>query len=291
PHILASYEKWFANPRGNALRQWANMLAQRTTTATHWLRLYSQRGDAWAELALEDPKSATALHELMQKATLWSIHPDKPYMDRANRHLQGVPGSLAQHTELAAKWAALPPKFQAFYLDTLKWSHGAWSAFVYELAKQRTAMSKVQLAPLTDDEILAEPERALKAIRRGMMDARQLGDLDAFDLLQELADNLTRPGPYFPLRRFGDWMVIASTPTLAEEMTREQLNEAKKDPAFRPENVVQGTSPDSFIVTYRYYLSESYESIAEARARARQLSESKKFESVHWKTKDDAIFT
>ncbi len=131
-------------------------------------------GREFSNMAIKDPDAADKLADLMTQATLWQIKPDKPKNDRWRQAWKD------KHDELSAKWDALPQGARDLYDATQKF-YEARSKDIHNALKERIM-------------------------------AMEIGEKQKRDLLAELQDRFDRElgtGPYFPLARFGSYLVIA----------------------------------------------------------------------------------
>lgn len=130
-------------------------------------------GRDFSEMAIKDPVTADKLADLMTQATLWQIKPDKPKNDRWRTEWQ------AKYDELRAMWDALPQEAKDLYDATQKF-YEARSKDIHNALKERIM-------------------------------ALEIGEKQKRDMLAELQERFDRElgtGPYFPLARFGSYLVI-----------------------------------------------------------------------------------
>lgn len=130
-------------------------------------------GRDFSEMAIKDPATADKLADLMTQATLWQIKPDKPKNDRWRSEWQ------AKYDELRAMWDALPQEAKDLYDATQKF-YEARSKDIHNALKERIM-------------------------------ALEIGEKQKRDMLAELQARFDRElgtGPYFPLARFGSYLVI-----------------------------------------------------------------------------------
>lgn len=130
-------------------------------------------GRDFSEMAIKDPAAADKLADLMTQATLWQIKPDKPKNDRWRAEWK------AKYDELRAMWDALPQEAKDLYDATQKF-YEARSKDIHNALKERIM-------------------------------ALEIGEKQKRDMLAELQERFDRElgtGPYFPLARFGSYLVI-----------------------------------------------------------------------------------
>lgn len=130
-------------------------------------------GRDFSDMAIKDPTAADKLAELMTQATLWQIKPDKPKNDRWRREWQ------EKYDELRAMWDALPQEAKDLY-DATQQFYEDRSKDIHNALKERIM-------------------------------ALEIGEKQKRDMLAELQERFDRElgtGPYFPLARFGSYLVI-----------------------------------------------------------------------------------
>lgn len=130
-------------------------------------------GRDFSEMAIKDPAAADKLADLMTQATLWQIKPDKPKNDRWRPEWQ------AKYDELRAMWDALPQEAKDLY-DATQQFYEARSKDIHAALKER--IMEMEIGEKQKRDMLAE--------------------------LQERFDRELGTGPYFPLARFGSYLVI-----------------------------------------------------------------------------------
>jgi len=127
---------------------------------------------AWEKLPAE---AADKMADLMHEATIWQLHPDQPAPDKLSKKW------AAKHAQLAADWGALPDDAQAVYRQ------------VRDLYAKRTEQMF---------DALADRIGRMSGLGTGAR-SKMLADL------RERFDKTLGEGPYFPLSRFGDFLVVA----------------------------------------------------------------------------------
>ena len=130
-------------------------------------------GRDFSEMAIKDPAAADKLADLMTQATLWQIRPDKPKNDRWRQAWKD------KYDELRAAWDALPQEAKDLYDATQKFYEDR-SKDIHNALKERIM-------------------------------ALEIGEKQKRDMLAELQERFDRElgtGPYFPLARFGSYLVV-----------------------------------------------------------------------------------
>lgn len=130
-------------------------------------------GRDFSEMAIKDPATADKLADLMTQATLWQIKPDKAKNDRWRQAWKD------KYDELRAAWDALPQEAKDIY-DATQTFYENRSKDIQNALKERIM-------------------------------ALEIGEKQKRDMLAELQERFDRElgtGPYFPLARFGSYLVI-----------------------------------------------------------------------------------
>ena len=174
-------------PLGPSLTGWVRNQQQKAQTANRAL----EAGSQWIERANQlDAKVRSALERIMYEATHFGIHPDKALTDPANAHLlrgskhvQGV--HARRYHGLVAKWNAML-------------AADANAAEVY--AGLRDAFTDLHKKTL---------DRQIELIRDSNFTPKVKEDIIA---RLKQSKQMHTEGPYFPLMRFGNWIVSVQLP-------------------------------------------------------------------------------
>jgi hypothetical protein len=192
----------------------------------------------WASLTRGNKVMAQRLNALLPNASMadmWIDGQMAPQDDPRNKHLDFKdPEVLAQAKELRAEWNALPPAFQKLYQTITK-----------SLTDQRNTNNDAMLKRIVDNHAealseLATPEALLEMAKLGKLDRalilkgrKQETNPKLYRELQQLVDDINtgymRPaevaGPYFPLMREGNNVVVFKAPNY--RAIEERLQKAK----------------------------------------------------------------
>lgn len=142
----------------------------------------------WSNLK-DDAKRS--LHALMSEATKWQIHPDVPFDHENNKHLKDNEAAEAKHAELAKRWSELGEPAQKVYVAARDHLIQTW--------KDRGEIYKTLVKHSFDPKIKVTTDPDEKA--------RLIEERDQY--INEHAKQLKNlKGPYFPLRRFGQHVVV-----------------------------------------------------------------------------------
>ena len=152
-------------------------------------------------MATSKPEEFTALSNLLHDATMANVHPDVALTDPKNAHLGknrlNAVQSKARHADLAERYKALPPKLKEAYHDAVKFFTDQQNKLAYDTLRNRMrelGHNDDALAKRVFDEQLTDADRT------------RLGD--ALPLLEDAKELSKIQGPYVPLMRRGDHVVI-----------------------------------------------------------------------------------
>jgi hypothetical protein len=169
------------------------------------------------------PEHAVEFSRLATEASLYGIHPDQPLNSKPNEHITSAP-QQARYAELSKRYKALSPEWKQMYASVRDY-------YQTSLQREVSLMTVNALrATLTKGSDPAIPESRFNYTEHSI---EQLKLNTIAGLEKEFSDKLTNDerktiqrmasipqshvGPYFPLMRFGDYVVTA-------ERTRETKN-------------------------------------------------------------------
>lgn len=217
PTTKANSKATHANP----LAQVQNALARQGVRARELREGADPIVKALNKLAKDDPETAKALDALMQEATAYAIHPDVPLTDPKNKHLTGKDKrywqSAANHPRLAAEYAKLVrkrPEVAAIWKDMAGYfskSHKAMGRMLVKNLLENRHFQQVRVAQRANTPLPAEPDFD-KMTERFLTNKATDQDRDWLgESMTEHVKQVRRlarvAGPYFPQRRFGDFVV------------------------------------------------------------------------------------
>ena len=169
-----------------------------TDLARDMARLRSEHESAWPQL-----------QQLFQEGRLFSAHPDLPLTDPKNAHLKNASHmqGAAKHADMKATFDALPEPLKKLYKDTIKY---------YEDAHEAHAIASIT-SHINDAEWEAgyNPKGLEKRIYEGKLTAgdrfalKNAYSKEKVDALLNARELRTTEGPYVPLTRRGDFVVVA----------------------------------------------------------------------------------
>lgn len=265
------------------------------------------------------PEETITLSKMMIDATNAKYHVDLEFTDPANRHIDRV--FEQEFEEMKARYDEMPQNLKDLY-QTVKEKFAAdWKAtndlITRKIIEQyredladRLPVSIEKAAAISKAEDRIAFKRTLKAVADRRLVSRLWDDMDSHDW--EMSQ---MQGPYFPLMRFGEHVVVAKSEILRdaqEELTNaraalatlnqqdegtytaDDMKAAKKAVAQAQREVERYKGLDN------HYLVEFYESKTEAENRANQIKElfkddptmqvERKLREAHFRSLDSAPY-
>lgn len=205
---LARYMKAFfqRNADNAANMEKADKLSRR------WTALTEKYG---AEQSVE-------LSRIMTESTLYGIHPDEPLQSKANEHVKSVP-QKQRHADLAKRFKALPADFRALYQDLKQFYADSFRREVNLVTLN--SLRAVVDGPFnyTEEDVERKKLGTIEGMKKEFGD--RLSDTQRKIIARIAALPSLHIGPYFPLMRFGDYVVTA-------ERVKERNHFADKKAAY-----------------------------------------------------------
>jgi hypothetical protein len=188
-----------------ALQQYSELNDKMTMTQQRLKNKAHSLLSEWGSFSFKNPVMHKKLGKLMLDATRSRIHPDEDITSEANAHLTSE--DTAKYEELSNAYNALSPEAKQIY-------QRARALLQENFELRRTTYNDMVRGAYTEDLAEATPEEAAKINAR--ID-KAIGEHEL--LLNEMR------GPYFPLMRFGEYLVVAESDELRS--LREDLAEAE----------------------------------------------------------------
>ena len=188
-----------------ALQQYSELNDKMTMTQQRLKNKAQSLLSEWGAYSFKNPVMHKKLGKLMLDATRSKIHPDEDITSEANAHLTSE--DAAKHEELSNAYNALSPEAKQIY-------QRARALLQENFNLRRTTYNDMVRGAYAEDLAEATPEEAAKINAR--ID-KAIGEHEL--LLNEMR------GPYFPLMRFGEYLVVAESDELRE--LREDLASAE----------------------------------------------------------------
>lgn len=217
PLAKASSKATAADP----LTQVQNALARQGVRARELRDQAEPLVRALNQLARKSPQGSTEMQALMQEATALAVHPDVPLTHPKNKHLQGKDRTYwqarAAHKRLSREYNRLAqqyPEIPSIWKDMSDYfekSHNEMSRMLVKNLLETRHYQLVREAHRAGSPLPAEPN--FDAMTKRFMDKAQTPADTAWlgDTMVEHVTEVRRlakvAGPYFPQRRFGDFVV------------------------------------------------------------------------------------
>jgi hypothetical protein len=189
-----------------ALRNYSELNDKMTMTQQRLKNKSQALLSDWGQFAFKNPAMYKKLGKLMVDATRSRIHPDEEIGSTANAHI--TKDMADAYETLSAEYNALSPEAKQIY-------QSAKNLLQENYQLRRTIYNDMVRGAYEDELADATPEEA-KAINNRIEKSIQEHEL----MLNEIR------GPYFPLMRFGEYLVIAESDELRE--LRDRLPDADK---------------------------------------------------------------
>ena len=197
--IARMADRWFGS-ENNPVRKISDLLNSNTVIKRRYMRELSDKLEGFKEaIEKHTPEQIKEFFSLAHDTTMAQVHPDIPLADQKHLGKDALKGmwSKAQHTDLAARFNALPEELQDLYIKTQETLAGAEN-----LKRQKIMQNILTMAGYTDK---AMADRFFEG-KETEADIAIVGETLAAHLKQ--ANDFKRlPGPYFNLARRGNWVV------------------------------------------------------------------------------------
>jgi len=152
-----------------------------------------------AERKYKGTKAFEEMTALMHDATMSGVHPDKTLAENTQLGKKSMAGfwGRQQHPELAARYAALPDELKQIYQQSRKLFEDFHNQAIKQSLENRVLKALGHNDPGLADRIFND--KVTEA------DKAALGE--DYELVAEAMDFKKNTGPYFPLKRFGNYVV------------------------------------------------------------------------------------
>lgn len=201
------YARAFGGGRG-PLSEYMKAFFQRNADNSANMETADKLSRRWTELTERlGAEDAVGMSRMMADSTLYGIHPDLPLSNPANAHVKSA-AQQARHAELARQFRALPPEMKQLYADV--------KSYYAETLKRETnlmALNALRAAVGGDSFNYTEADMEGKKLGTVAGMEAEFGDKLTQEERKTIARMASIPqrhiGPYFPLMRFGDYVVTA----------------------------------------------------------------------------------
>lgn len=228
--IRDTYSRHFQAGDRNPMADYMRAFFKRNADNSANMEIADKLSRKWTELAEKNREAAIEMSRIMTESTLHQLHPQLPVGDSDNAHLT-TPAQKAKHAELAKRWNKLPDVMQDLYEDIADYYDTTLHREValMTLNALRGYLTRGSEAPLSEtdfDYTEADVEgMGLNTIEGLREEFGEMLDETALHTIAKLASiPQKRVGPYFPLMRFGDFVVYAE-----REKERKHFGSSRKD--------------------------------------------------------------
>ena len=216
-----TYEKYFDGaPDGNPLTRYMEAWGQRNAAVSKFMKAPEKLSLRWTEMEANEPDMAQAISVLGTEASLHRITAGKKLDAKQRAELSDT--RLAKYDELRAQFDALSPSAQSLYNDITSWYKDASAdeAKLLLSASLRGVLTKGKNAPLTQEQFKARfTDGVIDRMKDNDSIKAELTDLFPEEEIDSLVKELARMsslrtigvGDYFPLMRYGEFVVYAET--------------------------------------------------------------------------------
>ena len=213
-----TYSQFFGGGTG-PLNQYMDAFFQRNAMNTRLMEDAEKLTRRWTKADEENGTIGAGFSALATDATMNEIAADKPLGHKANEHLISSE-QKARHKELHARYNALPADYKSLYADLQKYYRETLELEVdlMQLNALRGLLTKGEGVVMTKKEFEAKyPLESLKKFDTAEKFNEEFGQYFETDKKSEMLATLNqmanvrqkRRGNYFPLKRYGDYVVFA----------------------------------------------------------------------------------
>jgi hypothetical protein len=262
-----------------SLKTYDSIMRRKNHIAREQQRKAEEINKAWAKL---DGANEIKLAQLQQNATLQEVHADLAFYNKQNAHLwkgksaKIIARNQKRHAALKQQFNDLSPDARAIYRKSRDF-----------YANQRKDMQQATVEHIARKNKL--DQLLTKQQYNNLLNAKTVQDVEAINLsiLLDRADEVTNAlksvvkatsvkGPYFPLRRFGDYVVegtkvYRSGPYATRQAAYDESNKYKyADPTNKSKAVKDEKTGKWYVEKTERYV-EMFETEAEAKTRAAEM--------------------
>lgn len=271
-----------------AMRKLTDLIGQMSAKSKSLLQEAHHIDHEWAQLPQAE---ALEMQRLMLESTLDRMHIDRAFDHPTNAHLNSA--AAERHAALAARYAKLGSRAKAVFQRTEAKFRSDWLERATLLRSRIVDQYRPELRSVLGDAGLDAAARLVGAGRNTFMADKKLSRA-ATKALRSLWSDIDDHrqaigkvrGPYFPLVRFGQHVVVSKSPTFlkAQEAYKaaaakyEQVNaddEATPDDIAAARDALAKTreAVSNLKDSARDYIVEFYEKRSEADDRVKQLQD------------------
>lgn len=223
--IRDSYALWFKSEKsGNAFVQYFDAFFKRNAENSRLMEIAEALSRKWTNLTEQTgEEAAVEFSRIATEATLYKMHADKPITDDANEHLT-TDAQKERHAKLHERYNAMTPEWRKMYADLQEYYQRTVQRETALMRQNalRALLTRGDDAPME----LSEFQRRFTLDKVRSLDTKEKLEAEVGALLpdenrEQMLDTLTsmaqvgqmREGNYFPLMRYGDYVVYAERET------------------------------------------------------------------------------
>jgi hypothetical protein len=227
--LVDTYGKYFEGmPEGNGFKRYFDAFTARNSAISRYMKEPESVSNEWTALETSNPEAALEVSRIGTEATMYRLSPATELNAAQLEALSDEKRSVYQ--DLRKRFKAMPEAAQRIYEDLRKYyadSAKQESQFLLA-ASLRGILTKGPGAPLTTQEFEAQfPMSRIQKMKDSQSIMDELEDLLPADEIGVVAGELERmsslqsegAGDYFPLMRYGDYVVYASKELASEQFT------------------------------------------------------------------------
>jgi hypothetical protein len=219
-----------------------------TRTQQELVRRAQALQEKWGGLAFRNKAVSNQLSKAMYDATLNGMHPDLAFDDPLNKHLTAK--DRAKFESLKSAYRALPQEARDIYQEAKSLLAANWE----ERKNIYAGVVRSAYANQMAEAVEKQDDKRIKELNRKIEDA-----------IQDHAGKVNDvKGPYFPLLRFGDYLVIAESKDL--RAARDELSVVTGDGYKDKSAAIDRMEKDP-----KHYQVHAFEKQSERDAKATEL--------------------
>jgi hypothetical protein len=279
--IHFEFQRFFGEGKDNALTKYKEAWERRDSENSRLMHIGELLSTVWTGLTEKGGiASALKFSRIATESSLYMIHPNLPLDHEANAHVTSKE-QHAKHKELARRFNAMSPgwqslwkKVQAYYADAITDE----TALIMINALRGvvslgtgSVMTRSEFdAKYTQESIAALDLTTQKGIRKEFPD---LADEQVTTLTTIASIPTQRRGPYFPMMRYGDYLVYSALETEAKRFTDRKEAHAYANARRNEDPTLDATVKDTGETEWTVVITEKDFRMAETASEAELMRE------------------
>jgi hypothetical protein len=259
------YANNFGGGRG-PLSEYMKAFFQRNADNSANMEIADRLSRKWTALTEEHGQEAALdLSRLMTESTLYGITPNEPLSSAANKHVTSLT-QRQRHADLSKRYRAINGDFKKLYGDVAEFYDQSLRREVNLMTLNALRGAVEGDFNYTEEDVTKKKLNTQAGMEKEFGDRLSETDRKTISRLASLPD--MRVGPYFPLMRFGDYVVTAERTKERKHFTdkRAALDYAQaqreEDPTVSVSSPIE--DDDGFMVTVKEKEVRMAESPSEA---------------------------